>query len=224
MKKTIIHIIAACMMLPLVLSSQTQSENYVVSKTYKVALQENELSTQNPDSVSTAITYFDGLGRAKQSVLVGAGKTGSLEANNAIPYDWSAGVPTNSGFYNPFGAGVNVITNGTTPFGHTDLLWEGSNNASNYYDGGWDTNPIVIDNTSAYRYTVWMKKTGNLEDGGVYSLARNVHTLNGSFKNYGNFFGGDLPALDIWYLVVGYVHPSGYAMQERIWVSQGFMT
>ncbi|MCH2218181.1 MAG: hypothetical protein MK076_08935, partial [Flavobacteriales bacterium] len=79
------------------LQAQTQTENHIVTKTYKVKTQ-SSLTTSDANKVTTAIQYFDELGRAKQSVIVQGG-AGSY-ANNALAYDWSAGTPTNSGFYN----------------------------------------------------------------------------------------------------------------------------
>ena len=123
MKKIIKHIVGAALaILPLALSGQTQTENHVVSKTYKRA-STTAITNNNPDSTTTAIQYFDGLGRAKQSVLVKGGKAGY--GNNQLPYDWTLGNTGSTSFFNKEGTDAeNNIVNGTTPFGDTDLLWE----------------------------------------------------------------------------------------------------
>ena len=70
--KKIVEKIAALsgILLPMILSGQTQNENYVVSKTYKVE-SSSQVTDNDLKKVTKAIQYFDGLGRAKQSVLVG---------------------------------------------------------------------------------------------------------------------------------------------------------
>lgn len=150
MKKTIKYMCSFFIaMLSLGLTAQTQTENYIQNKTYKVESQ-TPLSTNDPYQITKAIQYFDGLGRAKQSVLVKGGAGGF--GNNALPYDWSAGTPTNSGFFNLNGSSSeNQIVSGTTPFGDTDLLWECINDASSGPDGGWNTDSMPIDHTDPYR-------------------------------------------------------------------------
>ena len=187
---------------------QTTTENHVVSKTYKVE-SNTPLNSNDPHKVSTSIQYIDGLGRPKQTVIVKGG-AGNY-ANNNLPYDWSVGTPTNSGFYNLNGSSTeNQIVNGTTPFGDTDLLWECVNDAASDPDGGWNTDYISIDQSKAYRYTVWVKKTGNLANGTTYLGGQSLKKLDGTSLNSPYFFAGDLPQLDTWYLLVGYIHPEYY--------------
>lgn len=195
-------------MIQVALSAQTTTENYVETKTYKTP-SKVWLNTQSPDSVTTSIQYFDEIGRLKQSVLVKGG-AGNY-SNNALAYDWNAGTPSNSGFYNLNGSSSeNQIISGTTPFGDTDLLWECVNDATNGPDGGWNTDYIAVDESKAYRYTVWIKKTGSLTDGVSYHGTQYVDNLNGTFNGNPYFWYGDLPQIDTWYLMVGYIHPKGY--------------
>ena len=209
MNKTIKYICGYFVaLLPIFMGAQTLTENHIVSKTYKVE-SKTSLSTNDPFQIMTSIQYFDDLGRAKQSVLVKGGAGGY--GNNIVKYDWTLGTPTNAGFYNLNGASSeNQIINGTTPFGDTDLLWECVNDAASDPDGGWYTDYLDVDDTKAYRYTVWVKKSQNRTDGSTYHGTQFVNNLDGTSNNNPYFWYGDLPQLDTWYLLVGYMHPAGY--------------
>ena len=207
--KKILYIL---LFLPLGIMAQTPTENYVLSKTYKVP-SATVLETTNPDEVTTAIQYVDGLGRPKQSVLVKAGGNGNSYGNNELRYDWSLGTPSNSGFYNLNGSSAeSQIVSGTTPFGTTDLLWECIPDGNGDRDGGFSTDNIAVDHTKAYRYTVWVKKTGNISGAGTSTLygTMNTNNLDGTPNASPYFWGGNLPQLDTWYLLVGYIHASDY--------------
>ena len=91
MKKTIKNILGYLVaMMPFLVAAQTQTENHVVSKTYKVESQ-SSLNTNDPNQVTTTIQYFDGIGRVKQSVLVKGGKAGY--GNNDLVYLKLDGIP-----------------------------------------------------------------------------------------------------------------------------------
>ncbi len=200
----------ATLLLPMALSAQTQTENHIVNKVYKKATT-TAVTTQDRDSVTTSITYFDGLGRPIQSVAVQAG--GSLMHRNGLLYDWSLGNTGSTPFYTQEGTNdENSIVNGTTPFGHTDLLWECKgiqDNGGSQGDGGWITDPIAIDKTKPYRYTVWIKRN-HATDGTTLFGTTDVQNLDGTANGNPYFWSGDLPQADTWYLLVGYIHPSDY--------------
>ncbi|WP_431167911.1 hypothetical protein, partial [Tenacibaculum halocynthiae] len=74
------------------------------------------------DNVSTSIQYFDGLGRANQSIVLSGG--GILANANEKPIDWTLNNTGPTDFYTARSASENTRVNGTTPFGTPDLLWE----------------------------------------------------------------------------------------------------
>ena len=106
----------------------------------------------------------------------------------------------------------NILEWGKGPHGERTVLWKATPDANNNADGGWTSDFVTIDHTKMYRMSVWIKKT-NSNDGstylGTYGNGAHVLNLNGSTNNNPYFFQGDLPSLDKWYLVVGYVHGSG---------------
>lgn len=74
--KNILYTIAICLVSNLVLA-QSQTENYIKSTTTKVEVQsETALNNLSAEAKLETITYFDGLGRAIQSISVQAGGQG----------------------------------------------------------------------------------------------------------------------------------------------------
>ncbi|PQJ80283.1 hypothetical protein BTO18_14330 [Polaribacter porphyrae] len=194
--------------MPNVLSGQTTTENYVKTKTYKVK-STTSIVKPTKEQVSISINYFDGLGRAKQSVLVEGG--GIVRQQNEAQYDWTMNNMGSTDFYNQNGTtSENQIVNGTTPFGDTDLLWECKPDATSGADGGWNSDDFTVDTNKMYRYSVWVKRTGS-QDGQTYHGTEVVNNLDGSYNSNPYFLSGiDLPQLDTWYLMVGIIHPRDY--------------
>lgn len=189
-------------------TASTGNENYIHTTIPRTAT--TNISSLNDDEKKESRSYFDGLGRNIQNIAIRSGK--NSYGKNEIPYDWTAGSPTNSGFYNLNGAGAeNKIITGTTPFGDDDLLWECVNDAGSDGDGGWDTDYFDVDQTKAYRFTVWVKKTVNLSDGSTYFGTKKVKDLSGTANSNPYFWHGDPPQLNTWYLLVGYIHPASYS-------------
>jgi hypothetical protein len=123
----------------------------------------------------------------------------------------SAGWTTGSGsigIFNQNGTSAqNVRELGTGPDGTQTILWKAVADAANSSDGGWDTQPFTIDRTKLYRFSIWIKKT-NSADGTTYfgCSSNDILNLNGTVNTNPYFWLGDLPELNKWYLLVGYVH------------------
>ncbi|MDN3588115.1 hypothetical protein QWY86_15635 [Pedobacter aquatilis] len=99
---------------------------------------------------------------------------------------------------------------GDGPNGKRGILWKASPVGDAHDDGGWNTNTFPINNQLMYRFSVWLKKT-NSNSGNSYLGCQAVLQLDNTPDNNPYFFVGKLPALDKWYLVVGYIHGSGDA-------------
>ena len=124
--------------------------------------------------------------------------------------DWFAGVG-GTAFFNKNGSeSENFRTYGEAPNGEDELLWKCVNDSTNDADGGWNTDYIPVYKERSYRYTTWVKKTGNVSDGLTYHGIQLVNDLNGKEVNNPYFWQGTLPTTDDWYLLVGVVHPYDY--------------
>ncbi|MEE4001700.1 MopE-related protein, partial [Tenacibaculum sp. FZY0031] len=185
-------------------------ENYVFTREYQEAKATPNMITKNSDVIEN-ITYFDGLGRAKQQIAIRGGiKQGSSTALNLLASDWLEGMGSTP-FYNQNGSTAeNQRLYGTTPKGTKELLWLCGNDIKSNSDGGWNTDYINIDNTKSYRYTVWVKRTGS-QNGRTYHGTQNVNNLSGTTNSNPYFWNGNLPQLNTWYLLVGIIHPAGYS-------------
>tara|TARA_A100000171_G_C2139247_1_gene153272 strand:+ start:476 stop:1483 length:1008 start_codon:yes stop_codon:yes gene_type:complete len=125
---------------------------------------------------------------------------------------WSIGIGSTTGFSQNGATAENTREWGEGPHGNRVILWKASPEADNAADGGWVTSSFSIDHTKLYRYSVWIKKTGNTNGStyfGCYADPSPVTELNGVSKSNPYFWAGDLPKLDHWYLLVGFVHGSG---------------
>ena len=110
----------------------------------------------------------------------------------------------------------NIREFGTDPFGNSSILWKGGNDASSNADGGWNSSYHNIDHKETYRFVVWLKKT-NSNNGRTYFgcqqwqsnttlYSQTILKLDGSVNTSPYFWAGDLPQLNKWYMLVGYVH------------------
>jgi len=141
-----------------------------------------------------------------------------VSAQNLIdPSTWTVGSGSAPGF-NVNGTDLeNSREMGIGPHNESVLLWKATPDAVSNADGGWNGAYFNIDHTKTYRFTVWIKKTNSTNGSTYFGLytrnSANAHTtlrLDGTARANAYFFSGDLPELDKWYLLVGYVHDSGY--------------
>ncbi|GAA3591127.1 fibronectin type III domain-containing protein [Flavivirga amylovorans] len=138
---------------------------------------------------------------------------------------WTVGTGSVSGFSHYGAVAENIREIGVNPYGTSGVLWKvmPDSDTSSSYNGGWETDYINIDHTKTYRFTTWMKKT-NSNDGSIYFafFCRDNNDnaaglkLDGIVNSAPYPFSADLPLLDQWYLMVGYVHESNYSTQTSI--------
>ena len=146
---------------------------------------------------------------------------------------WIEGVGNtfDNGFKREGAESENVREPGSDPFGNSSIVWRGTPETLGGRHGGWYTPNIPIDHTKTYRLTVWVKKTTSNTGSTVFSFnafnsgsTQQSLRLNGTVRNNPVFFQADLPALDTWYLLVGFVHASshtGTQNEGRIYDAQG---
>ncbi|WP_299243570.1 DUF6443 domain-containing protein [uncultured Aquimarina sp.] len=192
-----------------IVSSQTQSENYIKTTAYQKEVKEGEQDQVLESDKIVSVNYADGLGRAKQSIAVRAGGQG--QSTNILNWtgDWTLGGGHTPLFNMNGQSSDNERIFGANPFGEQSLLWKCGNDTNRDADGGWNTDYIPVDKNVSYRYTVWVKRTGS-QDGTTYHGTQNVNNLSGSANNNPYFWSGDMPNLNQWYLLVGVVHPHTY--------------
>lgn len=135
---------------------------------------------------------------------------------------WTVGSGSVGGFSRNGEVSENVREFGTDPFGNSSIIWKGGNDAASNADGGWNSSYYNIDNEETYRFVVWLKKT-NSTDGHSYfgcqqwqsSTDINLYDytilkLNDDIRQNPYFWVGELPQLNKWYMLVGYVHGKNY--------------
>ncbi|WP_299443396.1 DUF6443 domain-containing protein [uncultured Aquimarina sp.] len=183
-------------------------ENYVFTRAYQAPMQSSSAIKYDKDVIES-ITYFDGLGRAKQQIGINASATSSNTINNELPMDWAEGSGSTA-FFNQNGATAeNHRIRDVDPRGERSLVWRCGNDEYNNADGGWNTDYFAVDKNVGYRYSVWVKRTGS-QNGATYHGTQNVNNLSGTANNNPYFWASDLPELDTWYMVVGVIHPYQY--------------
>ncbi len=118
--------------------------------------------------------------------------------------------PTSSG-------GDNYIEHDTLPDGSRGLLWRARSGsaAGTSAEGGWDSDGFAIDHTKLYRFTVWIRCFGGNSSGNFYlgPGGGTVNDIGGGANGNPYFFAQGRNSLigGEWYLLAGYVLPSGYS-------------
>src|SRR3989338_3458405 len=134
---------------------------------------------------------------------------GGLTGGNYIPsHSWNIGNGTVGIFTRNGADNESVREGGLGPHGNPTILWVAYNDAASDGDGGWDSSFFATSSNKSYRFSVWIKKTGST-DGSTYlgtsGSPAAVLTLAGADNTNPYFWSGDLPELNKWYLIVGYV-------------------
>ncbi|WP_044402669.1 T9SS type A sorting domain-containing protein [Lacinutrix sp. Hel_I_90] len=127
---------------------------------------------------------------------------------------WTVGSGSAPGFAQNGPTIENSRELGYNHIGEQVVLWKASPTSDGAASGGWNTSYINIDHTKTYRFSVWLKKT-NSNDGHSYLGCRtsnnSILRLDNTIDGNPYFWVGDLPKLDRWYLIVGYIHGSNYS-------------
>lgn len=144
------------------------------------------------------------------------GLNNSNSANLLAQYlqNWTVGTGSVSGFGQNGATSENSRELGRNHIGEKVVLWKATPDASSNADGGWNTSWIYgINSNTSYRYSVWIKKTTSNNGStyfGFYANDSGSLRLNGTYNGNPYFFAGDLPKLNRWYLLVGYVRKSSH--------------
>ncbi|MGG5902614.1 hypothetical protein [Sphingobacterium daejeonense] len=121
--------------------------------------------------------------------------------------EWTAGEGPIAGFTLNGPTAENLREWGDGPQGNRAVLWKALPSGDGNNDGGFNSTDFSVDHKKMYRYTIWLKKTNSIE-GSSYFGCGNVNTLSGALNSNAYFWNGDLPELNKWYLLVGYIHGS----------------
>lgn len=121
---------------------------------------------------------------------------------------WTIGSGTSGIFTMNGQASENVREWGDGPNGNRVILWKSQPDGATNADGGWNSQAFPIIHTNMYRFSVWLRKT-NSSGGASYFGCKNVSTLANVVTSNPYFWQGDLPQLNKWFLLVGYIHGSG---------------
>lgn len=131
---------------------------------------------------------------------------------------WTVGTGASGGFYGYGPVIENERVMGTDPFGDSSVLWMSKPSGDAGPDGGIYGDFLTIDPNDTYRFSVWIKKTGSNSGTSYFGLfaedASGTDTtmrFDGTISTNPYFWTGDLPQLDKWYLLVGYIHPNSYS-------------
>lgn len=121
--------------------------------------------------------------------------------------DWVTGSGGTAGFTQNGLVTENEREWGIGPLGTQVVLWKGTPSGDSQGDGGFNSLDIPINHQKTYRFSVWIKRT-NSKTGTAYFGCGTVNTLAGVANTNAYFWSGNLPELDKWYLLIGYVHGS----------------
>lgn len=94
-----------------------------------------------------------------------------------------------------------------SPFNMPDVVWKCISTANSNIDGGFEAVNIPIYNTYTYRYSIWVKQ---MQKDGYITFGCDPNTMEAGTEvvSDGIFWVGDVPEINKWYLLVGYINGS----------------
>ncbi len=125
----------------------------------------------------------------------------TVSSGSVSGFDQNGSTSENSREYRAGSEGTNV------------LLWKAALDVSGNADGGWNSSWCNTSSSNSYRFSIWIKKTNSNHGStyfGFYANNSGSLRLNGTYNDNLYFFAGDLPKLNWWYLLVGYVHKTSH--------------
>lgn len=180
----------------------------------KVRVSATQVTSGNIYSISGLVVRLDAKQKTDSgsSVLTigGAHAQGSVIADY---YTWTAGMTMPPSGYTLYGtAAESAIITAVGPSASNENIWACiDTDIAADADGGFYSTYSDVDSTKGYMFAVFVKTTTN--NGITYfgtSTNSSILNLAGTVNTNPYFFSGDLPALNTWYLLVGYVYPSSY--------------
>ncbi|WP_460220182.1 T9SS type A sorting domain-containing protein [Psychroserpens sp. MEBiC05023] len=149
--------------------------------------------------------------------------TSNFSQNLLDTSTWTVGSGSVVGFSQHGVTSENIRELGFDHVNNEVVLWTSVPDVSGGgSDGGFNTSYVSIDNTKTYRFSVWIKKT-NSNDGVTFFGTRSysfgsyhILTLGNSNNTNPYFLAADLPVLNRWYLLVGYVHNKDYSSSVNL--------
>lgn len=132
----------------------------------------------------------------------------TISAQNLLNIqDWTPGDGDIASFTRNGSVNENLREWGIAPDGSRAVLWKAISDGNGDADGGWRSADVPVNPVSMYRFTVWIKKIAT-QDGGTFFGCQNVNGLDGTLRINTYFWHGNLPQVNKWYLLVGYIHGS----------------
>jgi hypothetical protein len=135
--------------------------------------------------------------------------------NNLLdPGKWTISTGNQPGFNQNGETNENQVIADLAPDGAPSLIWRATSVGAGQADGGWNTDTFAFDHTRPYRFTVWIRMSGNTTGSAYLGVGGStVRNLSDSSVNDNPYFfavgrNGYTPGR--WYLFVGYVWPSSY--------------
>lgn len=139
--------------------------------------------------------------------------TNNADTNLIDTNTWTVSSGSVSGFLQHGLTSENNREYGKNHIGKEEILWKASPDSNGGSSGGFSSDLFNIDRQKSHRFTIWLKKTNSNDGSSLYGCLANqngILNLNGTVQNDPYFLIGDLPKLNRWYLLVGYVHHKNY--------------